>query len=73
MLEFNGIPALSPTRASRPGSQRLGQPERTAEYLRTFYDQAPSLKPPPKPLTWLAVALKLKEIYQRLLNVPVQF
>jgi glycosyltransferase involved in cell wall biosynthesis len=51
----------------------ITSPERTAEYLRTFYDQAPSLKPPPKPLTWLAVALKLKQIYQRLLNVPVQF
>lgn len=48
----------------------ITSPERTAEYLRTFYDQAPSLKPPPKPLTWLAVALKLKEIYQRLLNTP---
>ena len=48
----------------------ITSPERTAEYLRTFYDQAPSLKPPPKPLTWLAVALQLKEIYQRLLNTP---
>jgi glycosyltransferase involved in cell wall biosynthesis len=46
----------------------ITSPVRTAEYLRTFYDQAPSLKPPPKPLTWLAVALQLKEIYQRLLN-----
>ena len=46
----------------------ITSPERTAEYLRTFYDQAPSLKPPPKPLTWLAVGLELKKIYERLLN-----
>ena len=49
---------------------RIASPERTAESLRAFYDQAPSLKPPPKPLAWSAVALKLKEVYQRLLTTP---
>jgi glycosyltransferase involved in cell wall biosynthesis len=48
----------------------ITSPERTAEHLRAFYDQAPSLKPPPKPLTWLAVGLELKKIYERLLNAP---
>jgi glycosyltransferase involved in cell wall biosynthesis len=39
---------------------------RTAGFLRKFYDTAPSLKPPPKPATWLDVARQLKEIYASL-------
>jgi glycosyltransferase involved in cell wall biosynthesis len=38
----------------------------TAGYLRKFYDQALSLKAPPKPLTWLEVGRQLKFIYERL-------
>ncbi len=41
---------------------------RTAESLRKFYDQAPSLKAPPKPVTWLDVARQLKDIYASLLK-----
>jgi len=50
----------------------ITSPERTAEYLRTFYDQAPSLKPPPKPLTWLMVGRQLKELYEQLSGTPCQ-
>jgi glycosyltransferase involved in cell wall biosynthesis len=42
--------------------------KRTAEHLRKFYDTAPSLKPPARPLTWIEVAQQLKSIYERLLS-----
>ncbi len=42
--------------------------KRTAVILRRFYDAAPSLKPPAKPLTWIEVARQLKSIYESLLN-----
>jgi len=38
----------------------------TAGYLKRFYDQAPSLKPPPKPPTWLEIGRQLKTLYERL-------
>lgn len=41
---------------------------RTAEALRSFYDQAPTLKPRSKPLTWIEVAHQIKGIYERVLN-----
>jgi glycosyltransferase involved in cell wall biosynthesis len=40
----------------------------TAEHLRKFYDAAPSLKPPAKPLTWIEVAHRLKSIYEHVLS-----
>ena len=40
----------------------------TARYLRQFYDAAPGLKPPPRPLTWLEVGQQLKSIYETLLS-----
>ena len=39
-------------------------------YLRQFYDAAPNLKPPPKPLTWLEVGQQLKRLYETLINTP---
>jgi glycosyltransferase involved in cell wall biosynthesis len=42
--------------------------DRTAEFLRRFYDAAPHLKPPPKPMTWIEVATQLKAIYETVLN-----
>jgi glycosyltransferase involved in cell wall biosynthesis len=42
--------------------------DRTAAFLRQFYDAAPGLKPPPKPLTWLEVGEQLKSLYETLLN-----
>jgi glycosyltransferase involved in cell wall biosynthesis len=41
---------------------------RTAGFLRQFYDAAPGLKPPPKPLTWLEVGQQLKRLYETLLS-----
>jgi glycosyltransferase involved in cell wall biosynthesis len=43
-------------------------PERTAEFLRKFYDAAPSLKPPPKPASWNEAALQFKAVYERVLE-----
>lgn len=40
----------------------------TAKKLRMFYDQAPQLPRPPKPLSWPDVAQKLKTIYEELLK-----
>jgi glycosyltransferase involved in cell wall biosynthesis len=42
--------------------------ETTAGCLRRFYDQAPGLKPPPRPARWNDVALQLKAIYERVLS-----
>ncbi len=47
----------------------LGAPAaRTASFLRQFYDAAPGLKPPPRPLTWLQVGQQLKRLYESLFN-----
>jgi glycosyltransferase involved in cell wall biosynthesis len=46
----------------------ITSPERTAGYLKTFYQQAPTLPPPPRPVTWLAVARQLKTIYEGLVK-----
>ena len=43
---------------------------RTVAALRRFYDAAPGLKPPPKPLSWSDVARQLKGLYERLLSTP---
>jgi glycosyltransferase involved in cell wall biosynthesis len=40
----------------------------TAAALRKFYDNAPTLKPPPKPLSWARVAERLKAIYEDVLE-----
>jgi len=45
-----------------------GQETQTAQTLRQFYDAAPTLPPPPKPLTWIEVAQQIKGIYERILN-----
>jgi glycosyltransferase involved in cell wall biosynthesis len=42
--------------------------QRTAVYLRQFYDAAPNMKAPPQPLPWHAVARKLKGLYESLLK-----
>jgi glycosyltransferase involved in cell wall biosynthesis len=45
----------------------IGSTGATAEVLRKFYDAAPGLKPPPRPMGWLDVAQQLKNIYSSLL------
>ena len=41
---------------------------RTAKILREFYDAAPGLRAPAKPVTWLEVAGQLKRIYETLVR-----
>jgi glycosyltransferase involved in cell wall biosynthesis len=43
-------------------------PEQTAVRLKKFYQQAPALKTPLKPLTWTEVARQLKTIYEGVLK-----
>jgi glycosyltransferase involved in cell wall biosynthesis len=45
-----------------------GSAARAAAYLRAFYDAAPGLKPPPRPLAWLEVGQQLKRLYETLLS-----
>lgn len=45
----------------------VASPSRTAPLLRQFYEQAPNLKPPPRPPTWAEVAMQFKKLYERLL------
>lgn len=47
------------------GSTRL-----TARVLRQFYEAAPGLPVPPRPLSWLEVAKQLKALYATLLAAP---
>jgi glycosyltransferase involved in cell wall biosynthesis len=46
----------------------VSSPQHIAGHLRAFYDQAPLLKSPPKPLTWIEVARQLKTVYERVLS-----
>lgn len=41
---------------------------KTARLLRKFYDSAPSLPAPPKPLTWVEVGWQLRRIYEGLVK-----
>lgn len=40
----------------------------TAKVLRKFYDAAPNLTLPPKPLSWVQVAERLKKVYEDLVS-----
>jgi glycosyltransferase involved in cell wall biosynthesis len=40
----------------------------TAKRLKAFYDAAPDLKAPPKPMRWMEVGAQLKRLYQELLD-----
>ncbi len=46
----------------------VSAPKRAVKFLKKFYDDAPSLKPPPKPASWTDVAHQLNEVYQGLLK-----
>jgi glycosyltransferase involved in cell wall biosynthesis len=43
-------------------------PDRTAPHLKRFSEAAPKLEPPPRPLSWVEVAQKMKALYERLLS-----
>ena len=40
----------------------------TAGFLKSFYQSAPTLKPPPRPATWQEIAGQLKTIYESVLK-----
>jgi glycosyltransferase involved in cell wall biosynthesis len=42
----------------------------TARVLRQFYEAAPQLPAPPKPLSWIEVAKQVKAVYETLLTAP---
>jgi glycosyltransferase involved in cell wall biosynthesis len=44
--------------------------EKTALALRHFYDAAPALPAPPKPLSWVDVASRLRSVYESVLRSP---
>src|SRR5581483_10133878 len=54
----------------RIGGRRLPNAAQTGAALRRFYDAAPTLPPPPKPMTWTDVARKLQSLYESLLRGP---
>ena len=45
---------------------RIASATKEGPILKSFYDVAPNLPPPPRPATWKEVALQLKGIYERL-------
>jgi glycosyltransferase involved in cell wall biosynthesis len=45
-------------------------PGRAAAFLRKFHDEAPSLKPPPRPASWPEIGRQLKAVYERVLAAP---
>jgi hypothetical protein len=62
-------PARRPKQPSLwPRSPITSSTARTAGYLRQFYDTAPGLQPPPRPLTWQEMGGQLKRLYETLLE-----
>ena len=41
---------------------------RTASVLKSFHQQAPQMKPPAKPKTWIEVARQLRDLYEKVLS-----
>jgi hypothetical protein len=46
----------------------IASAHRTADCLREFYEEAPTLKAPPKPASWHAIGAQLKALYETLLS-----
>jgi len=46
----------------------ITSPSRTAPFLRRFYDAAPGMQPPSRPLSWIEVARQLGQIYHSVLG-----
>jgi glycosyltransferase involved in cell wall biosynthesis len=67
-LLLGDLPWARSTFGGHAGYCPVVGPERTAGYLRKFYDAAPSLKPPPKPASWPEVGRQFKAIYERVLE-----
>jgi len=43
----------------------------TAKVLKEFYHGAPNLPAPPRPMSWVDVAQRLKAIYEKILSAPM--
>jgi glycosyltransferase involved in cell wall biosynthesis len=67
-LLLGDLPWARATFGERASYCSITSPERTAKYLRKFYDEAPTLQLPPKPLRWIEIAQKLKSIYEQVLK-----
>jgi glycosyltransferase involved in cell wall biosynthesis len=69
-LLLSDLPWARSTFGGHAGYCPVVSPERAAEFLRRFYDAAPSLPPPPKPASWPEVGRQFKAVYERVLNAP---
>ena len=67
-LLLSDLPWARISFAEKASYCRMASPRATAHVLRRFYDEAPALPLPPKPLTWKQVGEQIKGIYQDLLS-----
>jgi glycosyltransferase involved in cell wall biosynthesis len=68
-LLLSDLPWARSTFGGHAGYCLVAGPERTSGFLRKFYDAAPSLKPPPKPASWLEVGRQFKAVYEHALEL----
>ena len=68
-LLLSDLPWARSTFGGHAGYCPVAGPEHTSGFLRKFYDAAPSLKPPPKPASWLEVGRQFKAVYERALEL----
>jgi glycosyltransferase involved in cell wall biosynthesis len=67
-LLLSDLPWARTTFGNQASYCPIATADRTAESMRWFYDAAPSLPLPPKPLGWPEVADQLIVLYERLLS-----
>ena len=67
-LLLSDLPWARSTFGGHAGYCPVAGPEHTSGFLRKFYDAAPSLKPPPKPASWLEVGRQFKAVYESALE-----
>jgi glycosyltransferase involved in cell wall biosynthesis len=69
-LLLSDLPWARSTFGDNANYCRVAAPERMAEVLKKFYDAAPTLKPPPKPLREPDLAVVLKAVYEKVAGQP---
>ncbi len=69
-LLLSDLPWARNTLGGHAGYCPVASVERTAGFLRKFYDAAPAFSPPPKPASWPEAARQFKAVYERVLNAP---
>jgi glycosyltransferase involved in cell wall biosynthesis len=67
-LLLSDLPWARSTFGQHANYSPVSSKERTADYLRKFYDQAPQLAAPPKPKNWNEIGEMLKAVYARVLE-----